>query len=97
MEENTNLMDINLDLSGMIAPIIEAFNRLRVVTEEIKETILSGFLPMIRKINDSFIHCISSPREWHLMKYSKKQRIRKKYRDRLLRRLAFVLVDYVGQ
>ena len=107
MEENTNLMAINFDLSGMMTIIAEGIDRIRTAFEEIKEIIASSVGPMLRavpciafkrdrEIIDHFIYCIASPREWHLMKYSKRRRIRKKYRDQLLRRLAFAL-DYVGQ
>lgn len=89
-------MAINFDLSGMMTIIAEGFDRIRTAFEEIKEKIASGVGPMLREIIDYFIYCIASPREWHLMKYSKRRRIRKKYRDQLLRRLAFAL-DYVGQ
>ena len=97
MEENTNLMAINFDTSGMMSIIAESFDRIITVVEEIKERIasgLSGLCLTIGEIVNSFIHCIASPREWHLMKYSKRRRIRKKYRDRLLLRLAIAL-DYI--
>lgn len=37
---------------------------------------------------EAVLYVVASEKEWHLMKYSKKRRIRKKYRDRLSRRLS---------
>lgn len=43
---------------------------------------------VLKNFYEAALYAVASKKEWHLMKYSKKRRIRKKYRDRLSRRLS---------
>lgn len=51
----------------------------RSVKEAFKK-ITSGFM-------DALLHSLNNTKWWHLYKYSKKRRVRKKYRDKLMRLL----------
>ena len=67
--------------------------RIQTVTEALKK--MGGAMLQIGRIiaavarlmRDIAFSKVASPREYHLYKYAKRARIRKKYRDRLFARL----------
>ena len=79
-------------IQEIAAPVIEGIGEaFKILVEKIAEAIQ----PIIEKIgaffsdlNESLLHSVATPKEWHYYKHAKKGRTRKKYRNRLERRLA---------
>lgn len=58
------------------------------IVDAIRETVESIIrLAKWIQIDDEDLKAVATPKEWHLMNHAKKERTRKKYRNRLIRRL----------
>ena len=82
-------------IQEIMAPVIEGIGEaFKILVEKIAE----AFQPIMEKIgaffsdlHESLLHSVATPKEWHYYKHARKWRTRKKYRNRLERRLAAVL------
>lgn len=75
--------------------IAEAVARIREAFEKMAKALLEALKPVIEavaaRLSDFYevmLRSVATPKEWHTMKHAKRWRIRKKYRNRLARRLA---------
>ena len=75
--------------------IAEAVARIREAFEKMTKALLEALKPVIEAVAarlsdfyEAMLRSVATPKEWHMMKHAKRWRIRKKYRNRLARRLA---------
>jgi len=72
----------------------QTLHRITDAFYEFAEALATAIKPIIQVITSRFydlfmamLHSVATPKEWHLMHHAKKWRVRKKYRNRLARRL----------
>lgn len=74
------MTDLVRKLAEAIAPVIEKLAR--AITAAVK-----NITKQINAIWEELLHSVATRKEWHLYKHAKKRRTRKKYKNRLTKRL----------
>ena len=76
-----------------LAQIVDVFNRMAEALAQAVKPMIEAATEWIRNLYEEMLHSVATPKEWHLMHHAKKRRTRKKYRNRLTRRLAAMLAE----
>lgn len=105
MGENMNQLE-SMELTSPLTPEqIKAFEILAQNALELYERIFEALRELanvvtkiVNNIVDKLLHFTNdNPKWWHLYKHAKKYRTRKKYRNRLMRKLLSTLREAIAQ
>ena len=75
-------------VKNAVEHVAEAIVKLAEALSKALETVTVDAGAMIGCLLENMLCFVATPKEWHLMHHAKKWRTRKKYRNRLIRRLA---------
>lgn len=70
-------------MENIKATLMRIGQELTKIFRKVKEALAKQFNGLM----DALLHSLNKTKWWHLYKYSKKRRVRKKYRDKLMRLL----------
>lgn len=76
---------------------VEEARRLAAVIVKALAPALRAAVEIIASFKDSYLRIVATGKEWHLMKHARKARVRKKYRNLLLRRWLALLAAGVEE